>query len=360
MTHSERKCNSYITLFLSPGGLGEVILQTPFYRALKKKDPDSFIDVLVHTGNKPVLENNPCIHRIYTYSSGKSLITVLTRILLTRKYEQCFVFDKSWKTNYLAMLFIRSRIHCGFKRNMWESLSFQKTIAYTAGKHETGYYLDMIDSPADTDPGPEIFPMNSDYDKVNHLIPSPDKPLICLLPGGARNEAVGDEPFRRWPIENYTALTERLLTTGFAVLLAGGETDRPTAEYLISHIPEEKRNCIVDLTGKLTFMQSCIAIGKACCIVCHDSGLMHMASCYGKNLICLFGVTSPVSLLPAVPGVSYLWADEDIYDRKVRIFGTRALDVNKRSIYFTRLKVDDVFQEILRKTQAFRTTPDQS
>ena len=51
-----------------------------------------------------------------------------------------------------------------------------------------------------------------------------ERPLVALAAGGARNVA-RDNPLRRWPLANYAALAELLAARGFAIALAGAQTD---------------------------------------------------------------------------------------------------------------------------------------
>lgn len=337
-----------LAIFLSKGGIGEVILQTPFFKALKTSKPHLHVNVLLHKSNVCVLENNPYVDRIYFYSNFKELLTTIS-ILRNKTFNFIFIFDKSWKVNYLIRFTLKSACFIGFKRRWWESLFLTKKIEYNATKHETSYYLEMLtwlSFKAET--APQLFLKPEDKEFVDTLL-THKADMVCLLPGGARNLGVGDEPFRRWPKKNYQDLVRRLLETGYKILFVGGKSDNQIVDYIISGLESEYHSKITSLCGKLSLVQSGYAIGKAQCVVCHDSGLMHLASCFNPNLICLFGITSPVSLLPQVKGASYLWADEDIYSPSIRILGTTTAKKHLKPIYFTRITVDDVYQEVFSK-----------
>jgi len=76
---------------------------------------------------------------------------------------------------------------------------------------------------------------------------------------------------------------------------------------------------------------------------------MHLASCFNDTMICLFGITSPVSLKPQRENVEFFWADQDIYTPDVRIFGTYKIDQKNRELYFKRITVDQVFKLVVKK-----------
>jgi heptosyltransferase-2 len=339
---------SVLLVFLSKGGIGEVILQTPFFRSLKKSRPELNIEMLVSRHNVGVLQNNPNIKKIHAYSDAKNLLTTIFRLRETR-FSHVFIFDKSWKSNYLIRLLVKSSCYIGFKRRWWESALLTQKVHYKAEKHDSQYYIDMIPwNIPEYHLLPEMFVNDDEKKYVDSLIHKSPK-LICLLPGGARNPGVGDEPFRRWAVENYIELSQKLIEHGYEILFVGNDTDNLIVQKILTTIDEDKKDRVFNVCGKLSLSQSGYAIGKAQLVVCHDSGLMHLASCFNDNLICLFGITSPVSLLPQRANVDYIWTDQDIYSPDVRIFGTYKINVRNRDLYFKRIDTDRVYQLAVRK-----------
>jgi ADP-heptose:LPS heptosyltransferase len=334
-----------ITVFLSRGGIGEVILQTPFYRALRRSKPEVEIHAFLNASNATVLHRNPYINAIHTFLNTSDMIARL-QSLHADSFDTCFIFDKSWKSNYLSRLLITSACYNGFRRRMWEALPLGSKVLYTAERHESRYYLDLLKNDCTDDLKPEIFPSIEDRAIVDSTSSEFSHPLCCILAGGANNPAVGDEPFRRWPIENYRALANRLLANGYSILLAGGTADAELNRTIIMQAPEAQRGKIYDVTGRLSLHQSALMIGKSDLVICHDSGLMHLASCYARKLICLFGPTSPVSLLPKVPGTRCIWKDADIYSPRLRVYGTRKINVKQKDLFYKRISVEDVWKEI--------------
>ncbi len=221
--------HSFLTVFLCQGGLGEVILQTPFYEQLKEGNPGAQVDALVFETNRQILANNPCISHLYTYSTIPGLLKLL-RSLPTR-YRKCFILDKSYKSNYLSRLYIRSEEYVGFRRAAWEAFPLDTAVAYDASKHESFYYLDLIESQV-AEAIPSLYPLQEDYFKADVFFQNNNAKIICLLAGGANNRAVGDEAFRRWPTEHYRKVAQYFAEQGFRILLIGSESDREINESL--------------------------------------------------------------------------------------------------------------------------------
>jgi glycosyltransferase involved in cell wall biosynthesis len=87
-------------------------------------------------------------------------------------------------------------------------------------------------------------------------------------------------------------------------------------------------------------------MAKTRLIITNDSGIMHLAACFNRNLLCLFGPTSPYTVLPRVDNARYMWDDSDIYSDNVRIYGTRVIDDCLKSKFFRSLTVDRVHASI--------------
>lgn len=328
-----------LVLFLSPGGIGEVILQTPFFRALREDFPESSIEILLSNTSKIVLKNNPTFKTIHTYQNPIEMLRKL-RDMRSQKFNHCYILDKSWKSNYLARIFINSEQYIGFERRSWEALSLTSRVKYDASKAESIYYLDLLRCQHPHSCEPEMFPEDNDFQEVKQLFSFEGSKIVALLAGGAKNPGVGDEPFRRWSVENYCKLAELLAKDDYTILLVGGKGDLE----INNRIEKVVKNKVINLTGKLSLVQSGIAISNADLVICHDSGLMHLASCFNSKLLCLFGPTSPHNLLPQKTGLNFIWEDEDIYNPKIRIYGTRSLPQHQLENFFKRLSFQEVYQ----------------
>lgn len=332
----------YLTIFLSKGGLGEAILQTPFYRALKSDTPNSEIFVLIHKNNFKVFESNPFIDKIIVYSNFSDLIKKMIN-LYTTKFSTCYIFDKSWKSNYLARLCINATKYYGFNRRNWESIPLSFKIHYNASKHESEYYIDLLQCNHNHSLIPEVFPKESDYESLKKLFPETQANYIALLAGGANNPGVGDESFRRWPVEKYCELAKEFVKKKYKILVVGGPSDIELNTLIESACEGE---CI-NLTGKTSLLQSGIALSYASLIITNDSGLMHLSACFNQNILCLPSTSSPVSILPKVRNAHFIWVDKDTYNSNARVFGTFTISGDKKQLFLKRLTTEMVYNKAI-------------
>lgn len=115
------------------------------------------------------------------------------------------------------------------------------------------------------------------------------KTYMALIPGGARN-TLRDNPQRRWPVESYVRLAERLLNQGYPVVLLGGLGDRWVSEYF-NKLP------VINLIGETSLLDMVSLLAQARCVVAHDSGPVHLASITPVPLVGIFGPTHANAVL---------------------------------------------------------------
>ena len=125
-------------------------------------------------------------------------------------------------------------------------------------------------------------------------------------------------PPKRWHVERFRLLIERLQSRGLAVVLAGDANDRSLLEAAAGGITPTPFMVAGDL--RLGAVGALLQI--TCLFIGNDSGLMHMASALGTPTVALFGPTCPdrtgplgsnqraiVKPIPCRPCVLYYTAD---------------------------------------------------
>jgi heptosyltransferase-2 len=96
-------------------------------------------------------------------------------------------------------------------------------------------------------------------------------------------------PAKRWPIENFLELAEKVWRgCGVRTLLFGTEDDRESD----TGIPVGS-DWLVDVRGRLTLPQAAYVLRKCACLVSNDTGVGHVASAVGTPVVSVFGSTSP-------------------------------------------------------------------
>jgi heptosyltransferase-2 len=116
------------------------------------------------------------------------------------------------------------------------------------------------------------------------------KGYVVLLPGGAKNMLRTDD-LRRWPVAYYKKIAEKLIDSGYAVVLAGGSGDTWVRSTFsdISHI---------DLIGETDLFELLHLLQQAKAVLVHDTGPLHLTALTQAPLVSLFGPTPSNAFIP--------------------------------------------------------------
>jgi len=328
---------------IKSGAIGDILMSTPFLRALRKGFPDAIIDFHLGKWSAGALKNNSDLTNLFEYNdsifhslniSGK---IQLIKKLRAQKYDLLFILDKSYLANLLGFAAgIKYRI--GFNR-YGEGFPNTQNVRYGPVRHEIEYYLDLARLIGIKESNKQLELNGSKEDKkyVDKLTKN-IKSYIGIIPGGAKNPGRGVVDSRRWPIEKFIELVS-LVKNKYTVLLLGGKSDFELNEEIIAQI--ESKN-IFNFAGKTSISQSCELMRRCKYIICSDSGPMHIAAASGTKVISLFGPTNPARKAPLTKDSVALWKDKDIYDDSVEVYGTDP----SHAQYFRRLSVQDVLANI--------------
>jgi heptosyltransferase-2 len=132
----------------------------------------------------------------------------------------------------------------------------------------------------------------------------PGKKVVALAPGGAKN-ILRDDALRRWPLEHYVQLTEKLLQKGYQVITTGSMGDDGIRDSF-------KHLSVVDLVGQTSVMDLIALYGRSDLVITHDSGPLHLAIASGKPVIGLFGPTVPWEKVLRAERIKVLWGGEQL------------------------------------------------
>ena len=325
---ANKTLNTPRILLVRPDHLGDLILTTPVFQALKQQASDAHISVMVGPWSREVIERHTDIDRILTcpfpgfQRTPQKALTPYILLLKTAKQLQCEHFDVGINLRpdfwWGAALFYLARIPCrvGYalepgKPFLTHALPFQSpqhtTISNlclaSAGLQSIGY--PRLEAPYT----PEHYPL--------HFIPTTDEqqwatkylhdegieptynvgagftparanpaPLVMIHPGSGA--AVKLWRTRGWAF-CADALTKSLtMSTPVRMMLTGSKKERPMLEEIARNM-QSPAVLVTDATiGQLSALQA-----KAVLVLSVDSGPLHLAVSQATSTIQLFGPTDP-------------------------------------------------------------------
>ncbi len=290
--------SSHPLRFLVPAytGLGNFILMTPMIRELRRKFPDSRIDVLAGNsyGTELVLKGRTdLVNETMILSENASAFEKISFFLKLRGRYDVIFFPFGVMLHDIAI----GAILAGIPRRIGHSETvsapyryfFTDKVVYYTDHHETDTYLDLL--------GPLLHGrFERNYEQTvfvadNLALPA-KKELEAYLNGRPFltiqvTAANGSPTPKVWPEKHWQNLISRLLNEGYCLAVLGEQRERLYTERLLSGF----NNRVINLTGKLNISEAALVISMSKGLICHDSGLMHVANAIDKPLIALYGPT---------------------------------------------------------------------
>lgn len=283
------------------GQIGDVIMAIPAARSLYEDGFD--IHWVCGRAVQPLLE---CYSWI-------TLIPVDDRaILLGGLFERARHIAKLWANvafsgyDLCATLYYDRRFHLltlPIRARKKLKLSRQsRATSLLAGRHHTDEYLRVLLGTQDSCQEQSTMPLRPDRMPDSLWRGSEAPRRIAIVPGGTSN-VLGQQLLRRWPVERYVTLTEKLIDRGWEIVLLGGPDDTWVK-------PHFRHAAVSDYIGQLS-LPEVINLCDACDgVISHDTGPLHLAGLSRACLVGIFGPTDPANFLPRRPSVVGIWGGQ--------------------------------------------------
>ncbi len=182
----------------------------------------------------------------------------------------------------------------------------------------------------------ELWPSEAHERAVSRLLAERQldlqKPLIGLHPGGSARWRT-----KRWPVDRWAVLCDRLADAGMQVVITGSASEQP----LIEALRRVTRSTPVVVAGRTSVLELACLIRRCAVFVTHDSAPLHLAVAMGRPTVTLFGPTDPKRHVPPSPLVRVL---------SKKVFCSPCYSPRCRTIThacMNRISVDEVFQAVI-------------
>lgn len=324
-------------LFVSArGGLGDLILRSPVFRALRLFYPRTGITLLTDPQCRDFAMRYGWVNEVLVYQRGLKATLGLFQTL--RKQDAVIMLDRGQRCARLAWLArvpVRAGAHIRRSRNLtheadmsdWnENAHYQPETVAEIIHRSLGLDLHSI-----TDMRALEMPAFSpeEIQRTDHLIQAhvrdPER-ILLVAPFTVVHH-------REWPLASYQELIFRLeRELGICPVVIGSIAER---DVLLARSLE---HC-VNLAGKTSFMEMGVLISRARLLVGSCSGHAHVAAALHRPAVILYGPSypsrfaNPNSIIPVSLGLACMGC----VDRS----GNSAVCADRRCL--TQLSVDTVF-----------------
>ena len=282
-------------LVVKLSAIGDVIHALPVSYAIKEQYPEAHLTWVVEQAAYAILADNPCIDELILFEKAKFRsiggflreIGPFRRRLRTRRYDASLDLQGLFKSAAIAWnAGAKLRIGTANMREGAHLVSRPVRGAHAEG-HIVERYLDVARA-LGCRVGEVRFPVSvSDRDRMA-------ADTLLAREGGQEGRpfvafAVGANwPNKRWPVEHFAALADRLYHAHYVpVLVGGGRLDATLAEDILraSEIPP------VNLVGRTNLKQLAHVFTRAALVLGGDTGPVHLAAGLRVPTVMLMGPT---------------------------------------------------------------------
>jgi heptosyltransferase-2 len=289
-------------LVLRNNDLGDLLVVTPLFQALRRRFPQAEIVAAVGRWNVATLRHNPHLSGVLVVDApwfnkfvpGQSWPRILAYIgfsaqareLTRRAFDVGIdVLGSPWG----SLLLLRARIprrlgvrgyaggHSGVQQ--WVEFNPQEQVGRSALRFAEILGADDLPpcrpqiflDPAERWTGEQVW--------CSHF--APDRTRVVVAPAGGLAA-------KCWPAESFAELTARLAAEGLAIAIAGGPKDGPLGERITA-----AASGALNLAGALSLRETFALIAAADLVLCNSSVLMHAAAAFQKPTFALLGPSFP-------------------------------------------------------------------
>lgn len=294
MNFSNNQNNNSI-LVIRFSSMGDIILTTALVRTLRKKFPQSIIDIVTSNKYSEVFINNPYITNLIEYDKKWNLKQIrnckkqLLRNLDSNKYD--IVIDLQNNLRSLIFRFNLAKHHLKVKKERIKKIllikfkiNLYKKIRFIPEKYlAAALPLGIVED----DLGCEIW-LSGETGK-NQYPPELKNPLtsdnlVIGIAAGAHHAT------KRWPLEKFAELCNILYSAfGADIILLGGTDDKEICDKIVSLSTAPIQNC----SGSKSILATAEILDRCSLLVSNDTGVMHIAAARKVPVVAIFGSTVP-------------------------------------------------------------------
>jgi len=297
-------------LVIRRDNIGDLVCTTPLISALRQRFPGSEISALVNSYNAGVLENNPDVDEIYTYTKAKHRPANRSLFQVFRERIKTFAHLRRKRFDYAILAgapYLPRALKLARRINPRHIIGFTEEgkpgirhidlpVPYglPQPRHETEDIFRLL-TPLGIEgtPGPlKVVPSRDLALKAEKALIENgidlNRPLFGI-------HISARKPSQRWPAENFIELIRHLhqqYQASFLLLWSPGDSSNP----LHPGDDDKSREIVRALealpltaypTHELRELIGALSLCRA--VVCSDGGAMHLAAGLAKPILCFFG-----------------------------------------------------------------------
>jgi len=274
--------------------LSDIVLTTPVIRVLKTQLQDAEIHYLTKNNYQTILESNPYVDKLFLYGDN---LNGLIADLRKEKYDYIIDLHNNFRSQII-------KLALPAKAFSFDKLDIKKwlLINFKIDKLPSLHIVDRYLQPA------EPLGVKADALGLDYFIPEKDEVPMDWLPETYQQGYVayaigGQHNTKKLLVGRMIELCDKI---NKPIVLLGGAEDASVGEVIQTFFerPTEsdyegglaelgKKTVIYNACGKFNLNQSASLIKQARYVFTHDTGLMHIAAAFKKEIFSIWGNTVP-------------------------------------------------------------------
>ena len=255
--------------------IGDIVLTSPVLRCLKEQIEGLELHYLSKKSFEAVLSGNPHIDKLHFFENSLSeCITALKK----EKFDHVIDLHHNLRTLLIkTSLGINSRSFDKLNWKKWLLVNFKKNILPT--EHIVDRYLQTIEFLGVKNDGKGLdYFLTNEYDLKN-MLPQSHLNFISVVIGAQHGT-------KRLPVDRLIELCNKI---DYPVVLLGGLEDAERGQKIALKAGKH----VFNACGKFKLDQSAFLIKMSEKVISHDTGLMHIAAAFNKQILSIWGNTVP-------------------------------------------------------------------
>ncbi len=321
--------------------IGDLVLTTPLFKALREKFPKAWIAALVFLEHREIVQGNPYLDEVILYDKkgrekGLWGQFCFSQMLRRKKFDVVIHAHGTNRMHFAAWL-AGIPVRIGYERRAPWALTHVHPYNKKNGEKQESEYLFELLEPLGVSLPQEIvtfFPVmepsvrSLESLSLLHKIPR-DLPWIVLNPSAS-------DVTKMWPPEHFAELVTRIQKERPGVFLAIGTS---ADQSIIARLIKNTQVSVVDLSGKLSLGMLGALLKRAALLVSNDSGPVHIAAAVGTPVVSIFGRYEP-GLGPQ------RWQPLGKNSRVVAKDVSSIPEAERKFTYIDEIPVEDVYQAV--------------
>jgi ADP-heptose:LPS heptosyltransferase len=281
--------------------IGDLVLMSPFFRELRRVNPNAWITVVIDRQWMNLMEHCPFVSEVLPFKTRRRFgklelhiraLRISWKHLWQRRFDLALLPRWDIDHNHAAYVAYLSGApyRVGYSENVTQlkrqydrglDILLTRTLDDRTSKHDAERNLDLLCQLGGIviDDRLELWLGDDDREAARSALTSRgvsgDDLLIGIAPGAGH-------PKRMWPLARFIELGRALHRQfGARFVVVGGQEDRERALYL----QENLGVAAVSFAGELTLRQTGALLQHVPVVIANDSGPMHLAAAAGAAVV---------------------------------------------------------------------------